>query len=150
MFDKFVQHVNNIIHQHHAVRQIKKTLKENEAFLHMDFSENYNCKFGQEIQSFHFGGSRDQVSMHTSVLYYHGKNGTASQTLCTLSEDKRHDSVAICGHLVPVFKEIKKYVPNLEKIHFLSDGPTNQYRNRKMFVLAATFIARELNVKNLH
>ncbi|XP_054259871.1 uncharacterized protein LOC128984559 [Macrosteles quadrilineatus] len=150
MFDKFVQHVNNIIHQHHAVRQIKKTLKENEAFLHIDFSENYNCKFGQEIQSFHFGGSRDQVSMHTSVLYYHGINGTVSQTLCTLSENRRHDSVAICGHLVPIFTEIKKYVPNLEKVHFLSDGPTNQYRNRKMFVLAAKFIARELNVETLH
>lgn len=150
MFDKFIAHVTNIIHQHKSVKQIKISLKVNEAFLHMDFSENYNCKFGQEIQSFHFGGSRNQISMHTSVLYYYGNNGTQKQTLCTLSEDRRHDSVAICGHLVPIFGEIKKYVPNLERIHFLSDGPTNQYRNRKMFLLAATFLAKELNVESLH
>lgn len=42
------------------------------ALLHFDFSENYGCKYS-EVQSAHFGGSKSQITLHTSVLYY--KNG---------------------------------------------------------------------------
>ncbi|KAL4713895.1 hypothetical protein ACJJTC_015549 [Scirpophaga incertulas] len=37
--------------------------------LHIDFSENYGCKYGSEIQSAHFGGSKEQLSLHTCLYY---------------------------------------------------------------------------------
>lgn len=37
--------------------------------LHVDFSENYNCKYSEEIQSVHFGGAGQQITRHTAVLY---------------------------------------------------------------------------------
>lgn len=41
----------------------------------MDYSENFNnCKFTNEIQSLHFGGSREQATFHKSVLYYKNEN----------------------------------------------------------------------------
>lgn len=51
-----MMHVNNIKHQHAAVNHIKEHLSLEEVLIHVDFSENYGCKYGKEIQSAHFGG----------------------------------------------------------------------------------------------
>lgn len=147
---KFMTHVYNIIHQYRITTKIKATLDENEAFLHIDFAENYNCKYSQEVQSAHFGGSKPQVSMHTAVLYL--KNVDQSSTIecyCSISKNLRHDPVLICAHLKPVFEEIKRKVPGLHTMHFQSDGPVNQYRNKSMFYLIAKFISQELGVENI-
>ena len=37
--------------------------------LHVEFSENDTCKYTNETQALHFGGSYDQSSLHTGVLY---------------------------------------------------------------------------------
>nr|CAI5864573.1 unnamed protein product [Callosobruchus analis] len=60
-------HERNIVHQHVAMTTLKASLRENDAVVHMDFSENYSTKYSEEIQSFHFGGSRTQISLHTVV-----------------------------------------------------------------------------------
>lgn len=62
--------------------------------------------------------------------------------MCTLSENLRHDSFAICGHLGPIAKEIKNLIPNLHTVHFLSDGPTTQYKNKTMFFLIAVYLSK--------
>ncbi|GBN03594.1 hypothetical protein AVEN_201854-1 [Araneus ventricosus] len=114
--------------------------------------ENYQCKCGEEIQSVHFGGSRKQVTLRTVVMYYRNKseNSVEHKSIYTMSESKRHDTVTICAHLMPVFAKIKTIVPVLRNIHFLSDGPSTQYKNKNMFYLAATMVAKELAVDSLH
>lgn len=62
-------HVANMLHQIKSIQLIKQNLSSVEGLLHIDFSENYNCKYGQEVQSAHFGGSKSQFSLHTSVYY---------------------------------------------------------------------------------
>lgn len=142
IFPKFMSHVNNICHQHREMSSLKQNLPPNSAVVHMDFSENYNCKFSQEIQAFHFGGSREQVSIHTVMVYL--KNETSEipikKAYCTLSDSLRHDPVAIMAHLQPIFTEIKQLVPSITSLHFVSDGPSTQYRNRTMFALIGTYI----------
>ena len=64
------QHIANIKHQYPVTSQIKKSLAEDEVLAHLDFSKNYQCKYGEEIQSVHFGGSRKPVTLHTVMLYY--------------------------------------------------------------------------------
>ncbi|GBO07167.1 hypothetical protein AVEN_197065-1 [Araneus ventricosus] len=66
-----------------------------------------------------------------------------------MSESKQHDVVAICAHLMPVFAKIKTIVPDLRNIHFLSDDPNTQYKNKNMFYLAATMVTKELAVDSL-
>lgn len=56
--DYFLHYELNIIHQH-SVQKIKKAnLTVKEAVIHMDLSENHLTKYAEEIQAFHFGGSR--------------------------------------------------------------------------------------------
>lgn len=106
---KYMVHVNKTKHQHVAITSLKEKLTLNQVLIHMDFSENYGCKYGKEIESAHFGGSKPQVSLHTIVLYYRCKetNLVKSKCFCTVSASLRHDSSAICGHLKPI-SEITK------------------------------------------
>ncbi|KAK5909852.1 hypothetical protein CesoFtcFv8_003745 [Champsocephalus esox] len=78
-------HQFNWLHQAEQFRLRKLNIIECEAVLHIDFSENYACKLSTEIQAFHFGGSRQQATIHTSVLYtVHGIKSYA-----TLSDSLR-------------------------------------------------------------
>lgn len=123
---KFFRHSFNILHQYNAIKQLKESLSETDVIVHMDFSENFCTKYNQEIQSFHFGGSRTQISLHTVVVYL--KNSVVSH--CTISTNLSHNAGAIWAHLKPVLASLPS---NIENIHFLSDGPVTQYRNKSMF-----------------
>lgn len=68
-FNKYMIHVGNIKHQYKIIRKLKETLDENSVLIHVDFSENYSLKYAEEIQSVHFGGGREQVTLHTGVIY---------------------------------------------------------------------------------
>lgn len=145
----FMQHCANVKHQFKAVSDIKKKIQNNEILLHFDFSENFNCKYSEEIQSAHFGGSKPQITLHTSVCYYNtntddDSTNPQSKSFCSLSQSLRHDPVAVAAHLDCLIDTIKtSLVPNLEKIHFVSDGPSTQYRNKTMFFLLANHIAKK-------
>lgn len=127
---KLLRHEKNIVHQYKTIKFLKKTLTEKDAIIHMDFSENYNAKYSREIQSFHFGGSRTQICLHTVVVYTKDTTGC----YCTISSNLSHNVSAIWAHLEPVLKALPSTVENL---HFLSDGPVTQYRNKTMFFILA-------------
>ncbi|XP_047991938.1 uncharacterized protein LOC125230721 [Leguminivora glycinivorella] len=143
---KFMQHLANIINQFKAVRFIKHNMSPSEGLLHIDFSENYGCKYGEEVQSAHFGGSKAQLSLHTCVYYssdsHPPENRVKATSFCTVSENLRHDPVLICAHLKPVIEKMKSLTPALSFLHILSDGPSTQYRNKTMFFMIAKYISK--------
>lgn len=132
----FRRHVFNIKWQFDAYRELRMSLKNNECLVHIDFSENYSCKYSQEIQSVHFGGSHQQASLHTGVLYTPGEQ--ASHTFCSISPSRRHDPVAIWAHLDPVLKVVRERHPQVSTLHFFSDGPATQYRQKGNFFYLST------------
>lgn len=113
---------------------MKQDLKDKEILIHVDFSENYCLKYNQEIQSFHFGGSREQVSLHTGVLYYKDAGTLRNKSFCTISNCLQHDAGAIWAHVSPILKMAQAMVP-YETVHFLSDSPSSQYRNKNIFYM---------------
>lgn len=136
--DKFLNHERNIVHQHQTIKTKKESLTESEALIHVDFSENYLTKYAEEVQSFHFGGSRQQISMHTVVVYTKDvEQELKSQCYCTLSQNLSHSPPAIWAHLQPILDCLPTTITTL---HFLSDGPVTQYRNKMMFKVLATML----------
>ena len=129
---KFTRHIFNIRHQYQKTKALKETLSDDSCIIHIDFSENYSCKYATEPQSVHFGASRNQVSLHTGVLYRHMQ---PPLSFCSMSENTRHDPSAIWAHLHPILEDLKSSNPNIKTVHFMSDGPTTQYRSRKHFFL---------------
>lgn len=132
----FFKHVRNIVMQYSAIKTLKMNLQDTEVLIHVDFSENYCLKFHEEVQSFHFGGSRGQVSLHTVVIYYkHPEKGLSTKSICTMSQCLTHDATAIWSHIIPLLNTAKQLVSSLSKVHFLSDSPSSQYRNRFIFFM---------------
>jgi hypothetical protein len=115
----FKKHAFNIRIQNKATKSIKQNMKENEAVVHADFSENFACKFSEEIQSFHFGGSRQQVTLHTGILYI---SGAKPVPFATVSPSRDHGPPAIWAHLRPILDYLKKTYPRVTTVHFFKDG----------------------------
>nr|CAI5839648.1 unnamed protein product [Callosobruchus analis] len=135
----FCTHHFNMIHQYEIIREIKRNLSSQDVLIHMDFSENYVCKYSSEVQSAHFGGSKPQITLHTVVTYQKTEQ-TINEAISitsyyTLTKSLRHDPSAICAHLSPIILDIKRKCPLLNEVHFLSDGPSTQYKSKKMFFL---------------
>jgi len=133
---KLKQHTFNIRHQYRIYRKLKMSMSAEECIIHIDFAENYLCKYSTEIQSVHFGGSHKQVTLHTGVLYVGGKSDVT--TFCTISDSTDHSPAGIWAYLQPVFADLKAEHPSVSVVHFFSDSPSTQYRQRKMFYLFCT------------
>lgn len=129
--EKFGKHVYNIRHQHTALWSLKEKLHKDEIVLHIDFAENFLCKYSSKIQAVHFGDSHNQASLHTGVAYT--KDNVIS--VCSISPSFRHDPCAIWAHLCKVLSFLKQKCPSASVLHIVSDGPTTQYRSKNNFFL---------------
>lgn len=142
----YMKHVYDTSHQFQFLAKLKKNLKRSEVHVVMDFSENYKCKYASEIQSVHFGASKKQISMHTGAYYYRTKDGELEcVSFCSVSENLRHDASAVWAHLKPVLKHIQDKLPHVKVLHFQSDGPSTQYKNKSNFYLLRHY-CKELNL----
>ncbi|XP_046972969.1 uncharacterized protein LOC124539689 [Vanessa cardui] len=137
----FFEHCYLIYTQYSELKELKNSLTVNSAVIHVDFSENYRMKAASEVQSLHFGGSRKEIVLHTAVIYafdFHSSD-IKPTSVCTVSECLRHDAPSIWAHLLPLIKESIKINPFLDTLHFQSDSPTSQYRNKYMFFILSQF-----------
>ncbi|WAR20604.1 LOW QUALITY PROTEIN: hypothetical protein MAR_002442 [Mya arenaria] len=128
--ERLARHEFNIAHQYITLKKLKETCKDDELIMHVDFSENYQSKLTEEIQSMHFGGSKRQISIHTGVAYVHNK----TISFATISDTLSHAPPAIWAHLQPIILNLKDTYPRLKKLHMISDGPTTQYRCKNNFL----------------
>jgi hypothetical protein len=67
----YAGHHFRVCHQLRQVQQVRQTLKNGDLLLHVDYFENYLCKWGREIQAAHFGNAHQQVVIHQGVMYAH-------------------------------------------------------------------------------
>lgn len=131
----FKTHSFNSLHQANCYKNCIDNLLDGEIAIHCDFSQNYECKMAEEVQSMHFGASKTQVTLHTGVIFYKG----GQKSFCTVSPSNEHQPHAIWAHLKPIIDIGKSLVTNLKKIHVFSDGPSSQYRQKKNFYLINYF-----------
>nr|CAI5855557.1 unnamed protein product [Callosobruchus analis] len=116
--------------EHSKVEEVKKTLFGE--VVQQQLANTYQqLKSEQKKQAFHFGGARQQITLHTVVVYTKYESETVPESYCTLSESLNHGPAAIWAHLRPI---LTNYTQNgINTIHFLSDSPATQYRNKEMF-----------------
>ena len=132
------QHIYNIRNQYKIYRHLRDNMSDKECLIHIDFAENYLCKYGSEIQAVHFGGSHKEATLHTGVMYVGGK--AKPHTFCTISDCMDHGPAAIWAYMEPVLDELKRTHEEVEVIHFFSDSPATQYRQKKNFFLFSTLL----------
>lgn len=119
-------------HHYEQYKLCINSLDCNECAIHIDFSENWLCKYHEEVQAMHFGASKKQITLHTGMLYIKNEK---SLPFCSISGENSHNPEVIWAHLNPVLEYIRLMYPNIDTIHFFSDGPISQYRQKKNFYL---------------
>lgn len=124
----FKTHIFNWIEQQRQYRDCIKNMKDDEIVILCDFSENFNCKYSEEVQSMHFGASRNTITLHCGVIFWKH----ISQSFVSVSNSNCHEPNAIWAHLMPVIKHSKERNPEIKVIHFFSDGPSSQYQQKKL------------------
>ncbi|KAJ8885261.1 hypothetical protein PR048_011458 [Dryococelus australis] len=88
----FLQHAAMIVHQYQTITELKNNLTE---------------ESNKEIQAVHFGGARQQITLHTGVLHLRRKGNVSAQDFCSLSNNSRHDIMVVWAHLKPICKWLK-------------------------------------------
>lgn len=118
----FRRHLFNIKRQFTYHQELWRSMKDHECLIHVDFSENYACKYSSEIQAVHFASNQQQATLHTGVLHV----GGVEEHVCfgTISSSKEKGPAAIWTHLSPILDLVKASYPNVTVVHFFSDGPT--------------------------
>ena len=132
---KFQKHQYTTYHQFNIVDLIRKNISDAEAYIVLDFSQNYICKYHEEIQAIHFGASKKQISLQTGVAYFNDEHFSFT----SLSDCLCHEAPAVWALLIPVLKEVFRNRPNIKTIHFQSDGTTAQYKNKNNFYLLTLY-----------
>ncbi|XP_053600424.1 uncharacterized protein LOC128669545 [Plodia interpunctella] len=148
LLPKFLQHKHAWNQQAKTMSDLRKQLQDGEVLIHMDFSENYMCKYSKEIQSVHFGASRQQITLHTVVTYHKSPTtgDIVAKSFCSLSESLRHDACAVFAHLKGILSRLLVFTP-INILHILTDSPSTQYRNKKMFYLFANHLVEHYSLQ---
>jgi hypothetical protein len=130
-------HLYNIGHQSESIANLKRLIVDKEMLFTIDFAENYNNKYHEEIQSIHFGASREQTTIHDGVVYRENE----AHSFATISNCRRHDPPAIWAYMLPILKWAVQ--STTRGVHFVSDGPTTQYRQKGNFFLFSKLLCQE-------
>ena len=97
MFRQYKMHVYNIINQFEHFGRIRKDLIRNEAIIHVDFAQNYVAKMGKEVQSVHFGVSKNQIPLHTGACTAFSGSNLDIAPFCGVSDSLKHTPSCILG-----------------------------------------------------
>jgi hypothetical protein len=133
----FRQHIIRVKAQYEQSRLLKEELPADHAICHMDFAENYSCSFADEIQTAYF--DKSTVTLHPVVVYFrHHETGEVKhKSNVIISNETAHTATTVFAIMKKVVNVVKEILPSCKMIHYMTDSPTSQYRNRQIFSIVA-------------
>ena len=132
----FRKHVSRVTSQYDQMKLLKEKLPNNHAICQMDFAENYSCSHADEIQTAYF--DKCSVTLHPVVVYTKDIEGTMEHiSYIYVSDTQSHNSGTVFAFLKHITETLKTKRPDIDCIHYLTDSPTSQYRNKAMMHVIA-------------
>ena len=130
---EFKEHIHEVQTQYAQSRLLKQNLPDDEVIVHMDFLENYTCKSAEEIQSTYWNQST--VTLHPVVAYYKSTDSDEikHKSYVAVSDTPSHSSSTVLAILHKFYEIGIPGHDNIKHVHYWTDSPTSQYRNRFMF-----------------
>ena len=132
-YEKMTEHTQRAQTQHRVVRHLRQNLSAAECTIQMDFAENWMVSYPEEPQSVYY--AKEPVTLHPAVIHYRDAEGDIQHSSVALvTDDRKHDSGAILAFLQVLCKFIRDTLPDtIRVIHYCSDSPSSQYRNKSIF-----------------
>ena len=134
--NEFKDHVQRVKRQYKELRNLKQNLPQSEVIVQMDFAENFACRSLEEIQSAYW--NQTSVTLHPVVIYYKENEELKHKSIVVISDEMSHSASTVCTILDDLLPQIKAIVPNCSKVHYWTDSPTSQYRNKFIFMTIAS------------
>ena len=98
----------------------------------MDFAEIFSCASMDEIQSTYWNAT--SVTLHPVFVYYRSDNDSIEhKNFIYVSDINHHNSTAVLTILQKLMYELKQLFPDANFVHYWTDNPSSQYRNRFIF-----------------
>ncbi|WAQ99020.1 hypothetical protein MAR_023393 [Mya arenaria] len=131
-YNEFAKHISRVIDQYKGLKQMKEKLPVNHVLVQMDFSENYTCQSLEEIQSAYWNATA--ITLHPTVIYKKATDGKLTHdSIVFVSEVLQHNAAMVQVIIQKVIKYIQESDKSIKGIHFWTDSPTSQYRNKTVF-----------------
>ncbi len=132
-----------VLKHHFLVKQQNKYIETwkrsvfanpNEAFVKVDFAMNYSFVFQNEVQCAHW--NRKQATIHPFFVNFWCPvmQKVSFRTYIAISHHLKHDTVCFYAFQREFIQLLKKDLPFLTKIVYVSDGSASQYKNRKNLI----------------
>ena len=136
-FQIFKAHVHRTTEQYVQLKQMRESLDPvNEVSVQMDYSENYACIYQDEPAQVFY--DRRNITIHPMVVHYTSEDGQLHhKSFAGISDITQHSAgmaLAFITKLMPHILEIK---PNVQIVHYITDSPASQYRNKSILKLVA-------------
>ena len=142
----FEQHVQRVKTQYHQIRHLKENLRVHHMILQMDFAENYSCKSLEEVQSAYF--NQTSVTLHPVVAYYNDPDGNLQHSIFLIvSDEMAHKSSTVLAFIDDIMPDLKAIDSLVDTIHYWTDNPSSQYRNKHIFDYVANHKKKYMALK---
>lgn len=105
--------------------------------IQVDFSENYQTAYQDEVQSAHF--TYKQVTIFTCCVWVAGDH----KSYCVISDYLQHDKYAVHTFLQALLSDVRHSFTNVTSVNVFSDGAASQFKQR--FLLSNLNYLRSAN-----
>ena len=114
--------------QYDQIHHMKDTLRPGKDIsVQLDYAENWSATYLREISSAHY--DKKMITVHPMVTHYRSEQGVlVAKSFVGVTEVLAHSFPTTFTFLKMLMKQIKKEHTTLEVVHFISDGPSSQYR----------------------
>jgi hypothetical protein len=131
-FSLFRNHVKRIQSQYCEIDTLRKSLiPMEEVTIQMDYSENYSCAYQDEPSAMYY--TRQQVTIHPMVVHYRNIEGDMEhKSFVGISGDTNHSAPTCVAFLKKLIPQLQEMLPNLTTVHYVTDSPASQYRNKSI------------------
>jgi hypothetical protein len=129
-YESFLKHTDRISAQYSAIYHLKETLQVGHVIVQMDFAENFQCQTMDKMQSAYWNAT--SVTLHPVVAYYRlsENEDLEHKNFVFVSDLNHHNSTAVLTILHKLLPILKVQIPGINTIHYWTDSPSSQYRNR--------------------
>jgi hypothetical protein len=136
-FENLREHIRRTTTQYVQLDQLKQKMDPlKEATCQIDYSENYLCSYQDEPSQVFY--DKRQITLHPMVIHFRQQNGSLDhKSYIGMCDDKNHSAPTTLAFISKLITELKILLPDLEILHFISDSPASQYRNRSIVKLVS-------------
>ena len=133
----FRPHCHYIEEIYDNIKKLKEDLAENECIVQMDYAENFGIRFYNEITEVYY--NNQQITIFPMVVYTKEQGKLCHRSYVGITDDTNHTAPTSFSFISCLVTRIRVTNPSIETIHFITDSPTSQFRNRTIAHLVSHF-----------